>query len=285
MRIAGFAWLGCALLWWSCASPTIRDDVAVVETQPPGEVVVIAESTSVADFARARGIRVEDVCAVNGLRANEQLAVGTRVFIPLLRETSVALASPSSLPPSSRPSTTTSPRPSVVPAPTSRPPPRATATTPGVGVLPAPSPTTTTDTPVVPIGELQPATGLGWLWPVDGVVVREFAPRAKTPSNGLLLAAPAGTPVRAPQRGQVAFVGNQGTLLGTFVVLDHGNAQASVYAHLAEASVRVGQQLAQGDVVGSVGSSGLVGMSPRLYFEVRQAREPVDPRPLLQAAP
>jgi lipoprotein NlpD len=137
---------------------------------------------------------------------------------------------------------------------------------------PAPHPPPTTMVPETPLG-----------WPVDGVVLRDFvAPGGKQAAyEGILMAAPTGTVVVAASDGVVAFAGTQGTRLGTLVVVDHGGDFVTIYGHLAAARVKAGQRVTRGAPLGVVGTSGLMGVSPRVYFEVRQKRVPVDPLPLL----
>lgn len=158
-----------------------------------------------------------------------------------------------------------------IPAP---PGPRPRPTTP----VPRPEPRPPTPTtPVVAEADALLA------WPVDGVVLRDFvAPGAKQPVyEGILMAAPAGTEVLAARDGVVAFAGTQGTRLGTLVVIDHGGELVTIYGHLGAARVKAGQKVGRGAALGVVGTSGLIGVSPRVYFEVRQKRAPVDPVPLL----
>ncbi len=145
---------------------------------------------------------------------------------------------------------------------------------PALGVRSSPAPV-----PPAPSGG-----GPSLLWPVDGIVLRDFsAGSAKDRGgyDGVLIAAPAGTPVCAAAAGQVAFAGTQDTRTGVFVVVNHPGDLVTVYAHLKSTSVSVGQQLQAGDVVGVIGASGLSGVSPRLQFQVRRRKAPVDPLPLL----
>jgi septal ring factor EnvC (AmiA/AmiB activator) len=62
---------------------------------------------------------------------------------------------------------------------------------------------------------------------------------------------------------------------GLMVVLDHGGKHHSLYAHLAETSVQLGQKVAEGDTLGTVGASGVEGSG--LYFEMRFQGRPEDP--------
>jgi murein DD-endopeptidase MepM/ murein hydrolase activator NlpD len=123
------------------------------------------------------------------------------------------------------------------------------------------------------------------VWPVDGVVLRDFSPArsmkgARTPFDGLLLAAPAGTPVRAAADGEVLFVGDQGTDYGLLIVIRHGDGLVTVAGHLADPVVKAGDTVVAGQQIAKVGTSGGVE-SPRLHFQVRRGRTTVDPLPLL----
>jgi murein DD-endopeptidase MepM/ murein hydrolase activator NlpD len=97
---------------------------------------------------------------------------------------------------------------------------------------------------------------------------------------GVDLAAAEGTPVRAADGGTVTFSGVSGSMTsgyGQMVIIDHGNGRETYYAHLSTMDVKEGQQIASGDVLGNVGSTGGV-TGAHLHFEVRENGEPVDPR-------
>lgn len=129
-----------------------------------------------------------------------------------------------------------------------------------------------------------PVSEAGLIWPVDGVVLRDFGGPKSKPHlvyDGILIAAPAHTPVHAVAAGTVAFAGSQGTNLGTLVVIEHAGDLISVYGHLARTAVKEGQTVVQGEIIGEVGTSGLVGVSPRVQLQLRKDRLPVDPVPLL----
>ncbi|MBI1947281.1 MAG: peptidoglycan DD-metalloendopeptidase family protein [Deltaproteobacteria bacterium] len=145
------------------------------------------------------------------------------------------------------------------------------------GLLPAADvPATAERDDVVPT----PADGDARLvWPVDGVVLRSFA-SGKRAYDGLLIAAPAGTKVRAADAGEVAFVGDQRTAFGLLVLVRHADDVVAVYGHLDRADVSVGQHVTRGQAIGVVGTSG-GAESPRLHFQLRRGRTAVDPTPLL----
>ncbi|PSB23135.1 peptidase M23 [filamentous cyanobacterium CCP2] len=98
--------------------------------------------------------------------------------------------------------------------------------------------------------------------------------------TGIDLGAASGTPVQAADGGTVVFADISGSMTsgyGQLVIIDHGNGRETWYAHLNNMNVQEGQQVAPGDVLGSVGSSG-GSTGPHLHFEVRENGEPVDPR-------
>lgn len=115
----------------------------------------------------------------------------------------------------------------------------------------------------------------GFLWPVSGPITSSFGPRWGRMHEGIDVAAPAGAPVRAAAAGQVLYAGWMGGY-GNLVVLDHGGGLATAYAHLSSIAVSEGATVAQGQVIGAVGSTGH-SFGPHLHFEVRVGGTPVDP--------
>ena len=118
-------------------------------------------------------------------------------------------------------------------------------------------------------------------WPARGRVRVAFGrhkhPRFETYTlhNGIEIEAPVDAPVTAVHDGTVAFA-DQFLGYGLMVIIDHGGKNHTLYAHLAEARVRPGQHVSAGDVVGTVGASGVDG--PGLYFEIRSQGKPQDPQ-------
>jgi len=92
---------------------------------------------------------------------------------------------------------------------------------------------------------------------------------------GMDFAADYGSPIYAAQNGVVLFAGWYGGY-GNTVILDHGNGVTTLYAHASQVYVQEGQNVTQGDVVASTGSTGL-STGPHLHFEVRENGTPVDP--------
>jgi septal ring factor EnvC (AmiA/AmiB activator) len=122
-------------------------------------------------------------------------------------------------------------------------------------------------------------------WPVDGTVLYRFG-RVVNPNNtttrwnGIGIAAPAGTAVRAVSAGTVVSVGQLGTY-GLTVIVQHGGGDYSVYASLATAAVRTGTSVRKDQVLGTVGVSD-PDLQPHLHFEIRPQGRAVDPESWLR---
>ncbi len=101
-----------------------------------------------------------------------------------------------------------------------------------------------------------------------------------TVQNGLDISAPAGAPVRAIAAGRVVHAGwFKG--YGNLIIVDHGEGYHSLVAHLGSMHTAMGEEVAAGTVLGTVGDSGSL-KGPYLYFEIREHGRPVDPRPWLK---
>jgi septal ring factor EnvC (AmiA/AmiB activator) len=136
-----------------------------------------------------------------------------------------------------------------------------------------------------PPGEL-PRTGFGALrgrlpWPTDGRVVGAFGPQVhprfgtRTFRSGMDIEASVGTDVAAVYGGHVVYTGwFKG--YGNLIILDHGHDYYTLYAHVAEIIVKEGEDVRQGQRIGTVGDTGSLA-GPRLYFEVRYQGRALDP--------
>jgi murein DD-endopeptidase MepM/ murein hydrolase activator NlpD len=100
---------------------------------------------------------------------------------------------------------------------------------------------------------------------------------------GIDFSGPTGAPIYAAAKGRVSFVGRKSGY-GNVVEISHGNGMITRYAHMSKFHSRVGQEVAAGDVIGAIGSTGR-STGPHLHFEVRVNDRAVNPRPFLEAAP
>jgi murein DD-endopeptidase MepM/ murein hydrolase activator NlpD len=118
-------------------------------------------------------------------------------------------------------------------------------------------------------------------WPVKGRVIAGFGPKPNGQQNdGINLAVPEGTPVKAAEDGVVAYAGNELKGYGNLVLIRHPNGYVTAYAHAKELLVKRGDQVKRGQVIANSGQTGNVD-TPQLHFEVRKGPAPLDPMPLL----
>jgi murein DD-endopeptidase MepM/ murein hydrolase activator NlpD len=119
------------------------------------------------------------------------------------------------------------------------------------------------------------ARGEPLAWPAAGVLISGFGDRDRDHHEGIDLACPEGTPVRAADDGLVLFSGERRGY-GKLVLLAHGRNLVTVYAHNAENLVSEGDRVARGDKIARVGRTGNA-TGPHLHFEVRLGTRPRDP--------
>ena len=117
----------------------------------------------------------------------------------------------------------------------------------------------------------------GYTWPVKGEIITNFGPSQRGVHNdGVKIAAEEGLAVGAAAKGRVAFVGTNIKSFGKLVLLKHDGGIITAYAHLRDISVKEGQIVTAGEVIGTIGKSGRVE-TPQLHFEIRKSRQPIDP--------
>lgn len=117
---------------------------------------------------------------------------------------------------------------------------------------------------------------LSFAWPLQARISSAFGGRRGGRHEGVDLAAPAGTPVRAAEAGRVVYSGNGLGDYGNVVILKHVGSFATVYAHHRRNRVREGQLVEKGALIGEVGDTGNA-TRPHLHFEIRRGDEPLDP--------
>ncbi len=114
----------------------------------------------------------------------------------------------------------------------------------------------------------------GWLTSTFGYRIDPFTGERKL-HEGLDISAAQGTIIAAPAAGTVTRVGMREGY-GLSVTIDHGYGLSSLYGHLAEATVRLGDRISRGQLIAKVGSTGR-STGPHLHYEVRVNDIPVDP--------
>lgn len=138
-------------------------------------------------------------------------------------------------------------------------------------IEPAPQPQQTLRNQAPP-----PRTGT-FSWPLLGRLVSGYGPKAGGLHNdGINIAAPKGSPVRAAERGIVAYAGNELRGFGNLLLIRHSDGWMTAYAHLDRLLIGRGEVVDAGATIGTVGSTGSVD-SPQLHFEIRRGSRALDP--------
>src|SRR5215212_843196 len=121
-------------------------------------------------------------------------------------------------------------------------------------------------------------------WPVKGRVISKFGSKPGGARNeGINIAVPEGTSVRAADGGVVAYAGNELKGYGNLVLIRHDGGWVTAYAHNRQLFVKRGDTVRRGDVIAKAGQTGSVE-SPQLHFELRKGATAVDPLKYLAAA-
>lgn len=129
---------------------------------------------------------------------------------------------------------------------------------------------------------------IDFLVPVEGVRTGSFGRRrvfngqARSPHSGMDIAADTGTPVLAPSAGTVIELGDF-FFSGNLVYIDHGQGLISLFAHLSEIDVELGERVEKGQVIGKVGASGRV-TGPHLHWSLGLNGTWIDPALFIDAA-
>ncbi|MBX9710121.1 MAG: peptidoglycan DD-metalloendopeptidase family protein [Xanthobacteraceae bacterium] len=121
-------------------------------------------------------------------------------------------------------------------------------------------------------------------WPVRGRVITTYGAKTNGKQNdGINVAVPEGTPVKAAEDGVVAYSGNELKGYGNLILVRHANGYVTAYAHASELMVKRGDTIKRGQIIAKSGQSGEVS-SPQLHFEIRKGSSPVDPLQFLNGA-
>lgn len=120
-----------------------------------------------------------------------------------------------------------------------------------------------------------------FIMPVEGEVTDSFGEKTAGQYNdGITIAAAEGEPIWAAADGMVVFASDELKDYGNMVILRHEGGLLTSYAHASSMSVKKGDSVKQGDMIGTVGSTG-AAKTAQLFFSVRKGRDAVDPSPYL----
>jgi murein DD-endopeptidase MepM/ murein hydrolase activator NlpD len=263
----------------AAATPVAAAPVAAAPVAKPVAVATAATSIHVvnpgdtlASIARHNHVSVVELARANNLEPTAPLKLGTRLNVPA----KVAAAAPApTAPAATQPAAT-------LPAAGTK---MAAIGQPQSARLAQASPTPEETQAEAPV-KASEATGAlpTFRWPVRGKVIAGYGAKTNGKSNdGINLAVPEGTPVKAAEDGVVAYSGNELKGYGNLILIRHSNGYVTAYAHASELLVKRGDTIKRGQVIAKSGQSGEVG-SPQLHFEIRKGSQPVDPLQFLNGA-
>ncbi|MCA3555197.1 MAG: peptidoglycan DD-metalloendopeptidase family protein [Aestuariivirga sp.] len=253
-----------------------------------GEMHTVASGETLFSLGRKFGLSPYAIADANGLPHNAQLALGQKVRIPAGGEAAPAVADAKPAAPSA-----TTAAAGAMPAATGEEGTgqKTAATTAAPAPQPIPGPdqnaAASAPPPAPEAGGQQVAEGApiagtpGMRWPVRGKIISGFGPKANGLKNeGINIAVPEGTSIRAAADGVVAYSGNELKGYGNLVLIRHEDGYVTAYAHASELFVKRGDTVKRGDVIAKAGQTGSVS-SPQLHFEVRKGAVALDPMKFL----
>jgi murein DD-endopeptidase MepM/ murein hydrolase activator NlpD len=261
----------------SVAPPASRP-VAAVATAPT--IHVVNRGDTLMSIAHRNHVPVAELARANNLDTSAKLSLGMKLTVPGAKS---AAAAPALQPVAAAPVQSVA----AVAAPTTRM--AAAAVPPQSARLAQATTNVTEEKPVVAEAPaVKPGEATGALptfrWPVRGKVITSYGAKTNGKSNdGINLAVPEGTPVKAAEDGVVAYSGNELKGYGNLVLVRHSNGYVTAYAHASELMVKRGDTIKRGQIIAKSGQSGEVG-SPQLHFEIRKGSSPVDPLQFLNGA-
>ena len=231
---------------------------------PSSSVHVVAPGETLHSIARLYRKSVMAIAKANNIAPDTMVRVGEHVVIPDVRTAAAA------------------PPPAAAPRGEGAVGSLATADSPHSARLAVPVAPQGQESPVK---AAEPAGGLpSFRWPVRGRVIAGFGPKPSGLQNdGINLAVPEGTPVKAAEDGVVAYAGNELKGYGNLVLLRHSDGFVTAYANASEILVKKGDAVKRGQVIAKSGQTGNV-TSPQLHFEIRKGATPVDPAQYLKGA-
>ncbi|MDA9506517.1 peptidoglycan-binding LysM [Bradyrhizobium sp. CCBAU 11386] len=253
----------------------------VAAVAAPPSTHFVNRGDTLASIARKNHISAAELARANGLDPSAKLKLGARLTVPGAK--TAALAVPvAAVPVAAAPVAGTLQPVAAAPAPATK----MAAVAPVQSARLAQATANVEEKPAETPAKAAEATGAlpTFRWPVRGKVVTSYGAKTNGKSNdGINLAVPEGTPVKAAEDGVVAYSGNELKGYGNLVLVRHSNGYVTAYAHASELLVKRGDTIKRGQVIAKSGQSGEVA-SPQLHFEIRKGSSPVDPLQFLNGA-
>jgi murein DD-endopeptidase MepM/ murein hydrolase activator NlpD len=247
---------------------------------PVSSVHVVAHGETLIGIARRYKRPVAEIAAANHITPHTMVKLGDRLVIPgkTGSETRTAAVAPAAEPKSSHavlPSAPpAAPRHVAAPAPQKPAAPQKVASIDPAAAVRVATPTTEIEAEEAPAHR---NGALAFRWPVRGRVIANFGAKTNGQQNdGINLAVPEGTAVRAAEDGVVAYAGNELKGYGNLILIRHSNGFVTAYANASEIMVKRNDKVRRGQIIAKSGQTGAVA-SPQLHFEIRKGSSPVDP--------
>ncbi len=248
------------------APPPARTATPAQAPAQGGQVHVVNAGETLFALSRRYGVSHRDIAYANGLHEQAQLRVGQRLTIPSGYAAAPAPAAPA------QPARTTA---QFSPPPTHRTEPPVVQ--PVAATAPEPTQKVAAVSPVVEDEPRSLGSSPQFRWPVRGRIISTFGPKAGGQHNdGINVAVPEGTEIKAAEDGVVAYAGNELKGYGNLVLLRHADGWMTAYAHNSQLLVKRGDSVRRGQTIARAGQTGGVS-SPQLHFEIRKGSTPVDP--------
>jgi murein DD-endopeptidase MepM/ murein hydrolase activator NlpD len=254
------------------------------QTVAASDVHVVQPGESLIGIGRRYGISLSEIARLNGIQPYTKVSVGDRIKVPGRGNERMAARQPAQVQAQVHAQVQ---QPVAQRAPQQR---VAQAAPPidNVGTVPTenarvatPEPAAAPQSPVKKAEAVAENKMPQFRWPVTGHVIEAFGPRPNgTTNDGINLAVPVGTPIKAAEDGVVAYAGNELKGYGNLVLVRHADNYVSAYANASELLVKRGDSVKRGQVIARAGQTGNV-TSPQLHFEIRKGSTPVDPRKYL----
>jgi murein DD-endopeptidase MepM/ murein hydrolase activator NlpD len=224
-------------------------------------VHVVAAGETLSRISRIYGKPATEIAKANNIDVNARLNVGDRLIIPGRHSAAninagAAIAETKPVPPAAEPETASV----YTQIPNASDGKETSKAAEGTGSLPK------------------------FRWPANGRIISAYGPMTNGQQNdGINIAVPENTPVKAAEDGVVAYAGNELKGYGNLVLVRHPNGYVTAYAHAKELLVKRGDQVKRGQVIARSGQSGNVN-APQLHFEIRKGAAPLDPTKFLNGA-
>lgn len=229
-----------------------KTEAAPTTDKISGDFYTVKAGDSLMSISRKSGVSYSNLIRINHLQKPYGIYTGQRIYLkPNSSSESLADRTPQKVVPVAGGNTLTTASSTAVPA--------------SVAIAP---------TKVVS-GKSRSVSGVSWMWPARGSVIRNFS----STNKGIDIAGSRGQNVNAAASGQVVYSGNALRGYGNLIIINHDNEYLSAYAHNDMLLVKEGQRVKKGQVIAKMGSTDASRVM--LHFEIRYRGNSVNPRKYL----